>query len=176
MKTLASGVLVFFGLLGTVLAQDESLGQKIDELTYAWDSKSPDLMEYENLSKFCLSDEYRTDFITLLQDLHHYDSVLLERLSKAARFSHDREIEKTLREIETFESEYSIRDFIHFLREECDRRKSIEHEADDLKKDIGTNSYDGQIYLIETELHNFIKNTTKRVDHIRKHVHHLHIN
>lgn len=178
MKKIVFTYLFVYIMGGFALAQDqtkESLGKKIDELTYDWDLKADELDNYEGLTRFCLNAPYRTEILTLLKDLHHYDSVLYERLSKAARFSHDREIKKTIKDIEEFEAEYDMKSLVHFLHEECDRRKDIEHNADVLKGGIGSDSYDGQIYLIETELNKFIKHITKRVDNIRKHVHHLHI-
>lgn len=177
-KILTISVLTAACLSG--LAQDStteaSLGKTIQDLTYNWDLEADELDSYASLQKFCASPEYREEIITLLKDIHHYDSVLYDRLSKASRFSKDREIEKTLEEIEKFEKEYDMRSFLHFLHEECVRSKDVERKADELKNDIGANSYDGQIYLIETELTKYIKHITKRVDHIRDRVNHLHIN
>ena len=175
MKKIAFTLVAFGFFLGAGAQDNETLGQHIDELTYRWDEESKALNNYDGLSEFCLSVEYRSKIIILLNDIHHYDSVLFDRLSKAARFSKDHEIEKTLKEIEKFEGKYDMRSFLHFLHEECDRRKEIEHNAKELKNDIGANSYDGQIYIIETELNKYIKHITKRMDHIRKHVHHLHV-
>lgn len=168
---------IAFTLFFCAMAQDatETLGQKIDELTYQWDEEAVGLNNYPGLSRFCTSAEYRGEIITLLQDIHHYDSVLYNRLSTAARFNNDHEIKSTLKEIEKFEGDYDMKSFIHFLHEECELRNEIEHNAEELKNDIGANSYDGQIYIIETELNKYIKHITKRVDNIRKHVHHLHV-
>lgn len=169
-------VFCFFTVVMQSKAQETSLGKKITDLSYSWDLEADDLNNYIGLQKFCASAEYRQGIITLLNDLHHYDSLLYDRLIKASRFKKDREVEKTIAEIEEFETEYDMNSFLNFLRKECMRVKEIEHEADELKKDIGENSYDGQVYRVETELNKYIKHITKRVDHIREHINHLHIN
>lgn len=156
-------------------SQGETLGQKIDELTYEWDTKSIALNSYEGLGKFCDKKEYRGELVTLLNDIHHYDSVLYQRLLKAARRKKSKDISKAIDEIEKFETEYSMKKFIHFLHEECNDRKDIEKHAKDLKSEIGSESYSGQVYIVENELNKYIKHITTRVDHIRKHVHHLHV-
>lgn len=153
----------------------ESLGKKIDELTYAWDLESDNLDDYEGMSKFCFEEQYRFEVITMLKDIHHYDSVLLERLQRASRFSHDKEIAKTLKDIEKFEKQYSMKEFIAFLYDECQGISEIERNREDLEDEIGQESYDGRILVIETELAKYIHHITKRVDAVRDHVHHLHI-
>ncbi len=168
---LAFSAFTFF----TAQAQDETLGKKITDLTLNWDLMSSNLNNYEGLSKFCKDQAYRTEIITLLEDIHHYDSVLYDRLVKASRVSDDKEIKKAISDIKKFENNYSMKQFIHFLHDECRGRSELERNADERKADMGEQSYDGQIYLIEIELNKFIKHITKRVDHIKKHVEHLHI-
>lgn len=170
---------IFLHLMMSGWAQEanneESLGKTIEELTLQWDKEADKLNNYNSLHQFCLAAEYRNEIITLLNNIHHYDSVLYDRLSKAARFNKDREIQKTLTEIETFEKEYDMQTFLHFLHNECIAVKEIEKSAKETRNDIGEYSYDSQVYRVETELNKFIKQITKRMDHIRKHVHHLHI-
>ena len=66
-----------------------------------------------------------------------------------------------------------MKNFIHFLHEECVAQKDIEKNSKELKNDIGSESYDSQVYMLEIELGKFVKHITKRVDKIREHVHHL---
>lgn len=153
-----------------------TIGAAVDKITASWDKESKTLNNYEGLSQFCDDQEYRNQIINLLNDIHHYDSALYKKLVAAQRRKHDKEIEKTLEEIAKFEEKYSMKGFIHFLHEECKSQKDIEKHSKESKNDIGENSYDGQIYIIETELNKYIKHITKRVDNIQKHVHHLHIN
>ena len=144
---------------------NETLGQSIDKLTYRWDTEAEKLSSYEGLITFCDNESYRFEVIELLNDIHHFDSVLYQRLVKAQRFNHDKE----------FEGHYAMKELIHFLHQECIEKGKIEKNAKELRNDIGENSYDGQVYLIEVELNKYIKHITKKVDIIRKHVHHLHI-
>ncbi len=163
-------------LLFSAQAQEtKTLGATIDELTYNWDTEAENLNSYDGLTEFCVNTEYRVGIVELLNEIHHYDSVLYDRLVKAQRFKKDKEIEKTLKEISKFEDQYSMKNLIHFLHEECDIRKDIEKNADESRNDLGANSYSGQIYIVETELNKYIKHITKRLDHVREHVHHLHI-
>lgn len=160
---------------GSAQDSSEKLGEAIDNLTLKWDNQAESLKTYNGLVRFCDDKNYRLEVIDLLNNIHHFDSVLYSRLVKAQRFSHDKEIQKTLDDIALFEEDYNMKDFIHFLHQECVDKNNLEKNSDDLKKDIGENSYDGQVYIIEVELNKFIKQITKRVDVIRKHVHHLHI-
>lgn len=181
MKKIGSVLVLICLVAGSCLGQDDveaqaSLTKIIDDITFSWDIKADELNDYGGFSQFCLDADYRNEVLTLLRDIHHYDSVLYDRLSKAARFSHNHELKKTIQDIEEFEDEYSMRNLVKFLKDECALRKDIEHEADALKNEIGYESYDGKIYLIETQLNKFMKHITKRVDKIRDHVHHLNIN
>lgn len=153
----------------------ESLGKIIDEITYSWDLESDNLDDYDGMLKFCTNREYRLEVIAMLHDIHHYDSVLLERLRKAARFKKTAELEKTLADIEKFEKEYSMKAFVQFLYEECQGMSDIEKHKKEIRDDIGEESYDGKRYILETEIAKYIHHITKRVDVIREHVHHLHI-
>ena len=153
----------------------KTLGAIINDLTLQWDLEADNMNDYEGLSKFCQDEKYRLEVINLLQDIHHYDSVLYDRLTKAARFNSTHEIKKTIAEIEKFEEGYDMKSFIHFLHEECNARNDLERHAEEAKDDIGIYSYDGQVYILENELNKFVSHITKRVDHIREHVHHLHI-
>jgi alkyl hydroperoxide reductase subunit AhpF len=110
-----------------------------------------------------------------MSEIHHFDSLLYEKALVAQSRSDDKEIKKLIKEIEGFEGKYSFRDFIHFLKEECDGLKKLEKNSKDLNTATGEESLDGQIYIIEVEMQRYVKHLTKRVDHIRKHVHHLHI-
>jgi len=154
----------------------ETIGKVIEDLTFQWDLESDNLNSYDGLTKFCLDQEYRGEVIDMLNKIHHYDSVLYQRLVKAAHYNHDSEIEKTLKEISKFEDKYNMKSFIHFLHDECNARKEIENNAEETRNELAQNSYDAQVYVVETEINKFIKHVTKRVDHIRQHVHHLHIN
>ncbi|WP_436516271.1 hypothetical protein [Ekhidna sp. To15] len=160
----------------SLLAQEEDekrLDEKIDEITYDWDLEADKLSSYEGLQELCTDEDYRTRILTLLDDIHHYDTVLYNVLTKLSRTSDDKEIKKTLKDIKKFESEYDSKSFIHFMNEECKVMLEIEKKSEETANDVGINSYSGQVYLLETELFKYVKHVTARVDKIRLHVHHL---
>ncbi len=170
---------LFFGaclLSIQTFAQDDTAGrldEKIDELTYAWDLEADKLSSYEGLQNLCADQAYRKEIFKLLEDIHHYDTVLYGVLLKLSHSSKDREINKTLKEIKRFEEQYDTKSFIHYMREECVTMLEIEKNAEDSRNEVGYSSYSSQVYMLETELVKYVKHITKRVDKIREHVHHL---
>ena len=175
MKNLVVIITLLFSLCVQSQSSQETLGKKIDDITFAWDLEQDNLDDYDGMLKFCSDKDYRLEVISLLNEIHHYDSVLLERLQRAIRFSKNKEIEKTLEDIEKFEKEYSMKEFVKFLFDECQGIYEIEKNKEDLQDEIGDESYGGRRYVLETELARYIHHITKRVDLVRDHVHHLHI-
>jgi hypothetical protein len=149
------------------------LDERIDEVTYDWDLEASKLATYDGLLLVCSDDEYRGKIIQLLNDIHHLDSVLYDVLVKVSRTSSDKEIKKTLKDIQKFEEEYDTKDFVHFMSGECKAAREIEKSAALTKNDVGHNSYSGSVYVLETELFRYVHHVTQRVDKIRQHVHHL---
>lgn len=170
MKKSIAIAICLFALFQISSAQEENVGQKLEELTLKWDGQAEKLATYEGLSEFCTVKPYREDMIETLRGIHHYDSVLYQTIAKRARFGGDAEMKKTLKDIEKLESEYSIRDFLSFLHEECNARNDIERNA----KKTGEDK-DSEVYMLEVELQKYVKHITKRIDVVRDHVHHLNI-
>lgn len=157
-----------------VFAQsNEEIREKVDEITFEWDNEAIVLNSYEGLTKFCRDNQYRYGIIDLLEEIHHYDSILYLKAKNALQVSNDRELKKLVKDIEKFEKKYSMKDFIDYMREDCRARAELERNDDDKKANIGAESYDTQVYIIETELQKYVRNITKSVDRIREHVHHL---
>jgi len=174
-KTFLIATLMIFRLFALAQEENASMSFRVDNLTYDWDKESKTISNYTGLLAFCNNLEYRNSIIELLNEIHHIDSVLYERAKQASKRSSNSEIEKLIKDIEKFESQYSMRKFLVHLKEECVTQKEIEKNKVYTKNEVGEESYDGQILLLENELHKYIKHITKRVDTIRKHVHHLHI-
>lgn len=179
MKNIFLIALFFLFSASSVLAQNEEaegaeeIREKIDELTFKWDNEAVTLQTYSGLTQFCEDKDYRYEIMGLLRDIHHYDSVLYERAKKASQVSSDRELKKLMKDIEDFEKDYSMRDFIVFMKKDCRARSEIERNSEELRSNVAEESYDNQVYIIETELHKYVKHITKRVDKVREHVHHL---
>ena len=157
------------------LAQEsgQELRLAIDEVTYQWDQYAYEIDDWNGLTLFCKNDDFRKEILGLMNDIHHYDSALYVGLKKIQRQSSNREVNKTIHEIEQFETEYSIKDMIRFMHQECRDRKEIVNKEDELKADLGMESYDGQIMLVEKELASYVKHVTKKIDNIREHAHHI---
>ncbi len=165
---------VFFAFFISTVGFGQRIDEQIDDLTYAWDVEAEKLSSYEGLIEFCQDKEYRFATINLFKEIHHLDSLLYDRLVTASRRgSHDHEIQKTLRDIEEFESKYTTKNFVHFLHEECMESEDLELHSDDLRKDTGVGSYDNRVYILEVELGRYVHHVTKKIDQIREHVHHL---
>ncbi len=181
MKNLKNVRNILFGIVligcGSTFAQEEKerLDDKIDELTYKWDLEADKLASYGGLYYLCSDKAYRSEIFTLLSDIHHYDTILYDILIDLSGRNDDKEIQRTLRDIEKFENQYDTENFIEFMREECKAMFAIEKNSDDTRNEVGITSYSGQVYLLENELFKFVKQATNRVDKIREHIHHLNV-
>lgn len=164
-----------FLILTSLIAQDaeERVDEKVDQITYDWDLEADKLATYEGLGSICLDEEYRSKILSLMKDIHHYDTVLFEILTKLSKKNKDKEIKRTLKDITKFEEKYNPKNFAHFMNQECNALKELEKNADDLRNEVGQNSYSGQVYILETELSKYVRHVTSSVDRIRQHVHHL---
>ncbi|MEP0985261.1 hypothetical protein [Ekhidna sp.] len=171
MKTILASAIFIFPLL--LWSQEERLDEKVDQITYDWDLEADKLSTYAGLQQLCSDTEYRSKILMLLDQIHHYDTVLYGVLIKLSRTSTDKEVKKTLKDIKKFEEEYDTKSFVHFMNEECKAMREIEKDSEATANDVGINSYSGQVYLLETELYKYVKHVTARVDKIRVHVHHL---
>ena len=173
MRLVIPAVLLLISVVSFGQETNKRLDESIDEVTYNWDLEADKLATYDGLLFVCANEEYRTRILSMLNEIHHLDSVLYDVLTRMSRTSSDKEIKKTIKDIEKFESEYGTRQFISFMSEECKAAREIERNADDTRNEVAQNSYSGQVYLLETELYKYVNQITKRVDKIRLHVHHL---
>lgn len=169
---------VAFLFCQAVTAQTAShLEDDFDLLTSEWLSVSGDLKTYQGLNRFCQSAQYRQDVVDVLDLMHHYDSLVLNVLldpSYDLQISH-REYKNTVKDIQQFEENYSIKKFMDFLRQSCRARNDLEKNKADLMKGSGVHSYDGKILVLENELRKFLKNIDKKVIAIDDHLHLIHV-
>ncbi|MDA1121343.1 MAG: hypothetical protein O2887_12780 [Bacteroidetes bacterium] len=154
----------------------EAIEAKFDQIAAHWNLLSAELDNYEGLSAYCTSNEYRMEVLVVLNEIHHFDSLIMDKV-KAPNFKHEnqREERKTLQNIAEFESEYSLKNFVEKLSQECEDRKDIEKHKKETINEIGSDSYGGQKLVVELDLYKFIHHVTKRLDHIETHLHRLHI-
>jgi len=154
----------------------EEIEKKFDQIAEHWNLLSAELDNYEGLSAYCTSNEYRMEVLVVLHEIHHFDSLIMDKVN-APDFKHEnkREERKTLDNIAEFESEYSLKNFVKKLSQECEDRKDIEKHKKVTMNEIGYDSYGGQKLVVELDLYKFIHHVTKRLDHIETHLHRLHI-
>ena len=150
--------------------------EEYEFLTEQWLFVSEDLSHYYGLSAFCTNGEYREFAIEILELLHHYDSVVLDILKNPTSDIDisSKEYRKTMDDIASFEGDYDVKSFISFLRESCITRNDLERNKEDLKREVGMYSYDGQVMMLETDLRKFMKKIDKRIVSINEHIHKIH--
>lgn len=160
------------------LAQTSSkLEEDFDLLTSEWLNVSGELKTYSGLNRFCINADFRQETMDILGLLHHYDSLVLQILldpSYDLDISH-REYKHTIKDIQKFEEEFSIKKFIDHLRESCAARNELERSKDDLVKGSNVHSYDGQILVLETDIRRFLNHIDKKVIAIDDHLHMIHV-
>lgn len=164
-------LLLTFCAVHIVAAQDEqeNIVQIIDDLTIQWDEGAEKLESYEGLRDYCRVKPYRDKTRKLLDQIHHYDTVLYLIVQEKYAVDSDPEAKATIDDIETLEIDYTTKSFIVFLREECQEFNYVENNLGRAKGE----EYDEEVKAIEEELGKYIKAITKQVDTIDEHVHHL---
>ena len=156
--------------------EKKSLEKEFDEVAQQWHDISKIIDNYEGLAEYCKSPNFKNQVLLSLRRIHHFDSLIMDKIQSPS-FVHENEKEekKTLKSIEEFESEYRIPSFLEHLQDECDARHDIEKNRKNTANEIGSESYSGQVYLVELELYKYIHHIDKRLEHIEKHLHKIHI-
>ncbi|MEQ8583218.1 MAG: hypothetical protein RIC30_10215 [Marinoscillum sp.] len=175
---LCLSVLFSISLVWSLQAQDfpVSIEAEYDRLTAKWLEVSDGLKTYEGLSEFCTNNNYRANIIAVLEHLHHYDSLVLDLLQDPTvntGISHH-EYKRSLADIQKLEGDFDMKTFISFLKTSCITRRDLERDKEDLKKESGMYSYDGQLLMLETQLGKFLKHIDKKVVLVDEHVHRIH--
>lgn len=164
-RILLTGIVL---LSGTFLlkAQDKDIVTVIDELTVKWDTEAKALETYEGLGKVCKEQNYRLEITDLLNSIHHYDSTLLNIVTRKYDENQDAEAKATLDDIATLEKDYATKDFMKFMHKEC-------REYNATEMNTTGKEHKKEAKHVEKELVKYIEAITKRIDVIDDHVHHL---
>ncbi|WP_420316159.1 hypothetical protein [Ekhidna sp.] len=143
--------------------------QVIDDLTVKWDMTAIKMKNYQGIQEFCLTEDYKTETIELLDNIHHWDTTLYFIVQEKFDTNSDKEVAATLEDIEKLETEYSTENFKDFIVAECDMLKVIEEsfDAETVKQ------YEKDIKKFEKELVKYLNSITYRIDIIDEHIHHL---
>lgn len=157
-------------------AQEVNIEETYEELTLEWLEVSGAIQGYSGLSEFCVTPDFRTYAVDILERLHHYDSVVMDFLRdpQAEVMIGQAEYDKVLKEIGKFESKYDIRSFISFLQESCITRNQLEKNRKDLVHANGADSFDGQVLILVTDISKFLRHIDKRIVSIDEHLHRIH--
>lgn len=169
MKLTSSILLILIGLF--VHAQETQIAKTIDDLTIKWDENALKLESYQGLAKFCSESVYRNQVIDLLDEIHHYDTLLYGIVNRKFDANKDAEAKATIDDISTLEVKYTTKAFKKFIHQECNSYNEIE-------KNFGSQkgkAYEKEVKKLEKELIKYVEEVTKQIDLIDEHVHHLHI-
>lgn len=155
-------------------AQDQEEAEvvkKVDDLRFQWDAEAEKLQTYEGLGEFCANSIYRRKISSLLDEIHHYDTLLYGIVTTKFETNKDPEAKATIDDILTVEEKYTTRAFKLFLRQECSSYNDIERNSGNLENE----SYKSEVAALEEELGRYVVEVTKRIDIIDEHIHHLHL-
>lgn len=165
-------LLLFFTSLSVFSQNDESsIVEKIDNLRYSWDDEAVNLESYEGLGNFCSNSIYRKKIIGMLDEIHHYDTLLYGIVTRKFNEDKDPEAKATIDDIETLEVDYTTKSFRRFIHKECNTYNEIENN---LGAEKGS-EYRKEVKALEQELKKYVIEITKQIDLIDEHVHHLHL-
>ena len=165
-------LLLFIFCSTTILAQDDSeVVKKVDDLRYSWDDEALKLETYKGLGEFCKNSSYRKQIIGMLDEIHHYDTLLYGIVTRKYENGKDDEAKATLDDIETLEADYTTKAFRKFIHQECNTFNEIENNLGRAKGP----AYEKEVKKLENELKKYVAEITKQIDIIDEHVHHLHL-
>ncbi len=167
----ASFILFFIGSVSVMAQTDSEVAKTIDKLRYAWDDEAEKLETYEGLGNFCSESTYRKKIINMLDEIHHYDTLLYGIVTRKFNANQDAEAKATIEDIETLEVDYTTLSFKKFVHKECNTYNEIENNLGAAKG----KEYEKEVKALEEELIKYVDAITKRIDIIDEHVHHLHI-
>lgn len=164
--------LLLFLMSFNAFSQEEAKIVKIiDDLRYAWDEEAEKLETYQGLGDFCRNSIYRNKIIGMLDDIHHYDTLLYGIVTRKFNANKDPEAKSTIDDIETLEVEYTTKSFRRFIHKECNTYNEIENNLGAAKG----SEYKKEVKELEIELKKYVIEITKQIDLIDEHIHHLHL-
>lgn len=157
--------------LATYAQEEAEVVKAVDELTINWDNEAEKLQTYEGLGSFCGESVYRKKIIGMLDEIHHYDTLLYGIVTRKFANNKDPEAKATLDDIQTLESDYTTKSFRRFIHKECNTYNEIENN---LGREKGP-EYKEEVKALEDELKKYVIEITKQIDLIDEHIHHLHL-
>ena len=120
-------ILLFIGFVSKAQEEEYSgnLALDYDLIDAEWHTLANSLNNYEGFKEYCANHEYQKQVKETLHNIHHMDSLILEKLNDFT-YPMDKKVrENTLKEITKFETKYKAKDFFHTLKRECKERHDI---------------------------------------------------
>jgi len=145
---------------------------QFDEVTMDWLSTSSTLSTYAGITSYCRNPEFRASVDQLLVTIHHYDSLLLDKLEEdnIVIAVHKREQKKAQHDIQELEEAYSMRAFHRIMKDACAFRYEIEKNKE-LLDGVGFDSYDGKVLVLEADVSRYLKKIDKLMVRLDENIH-----
>lgn len=141
----------------SVFAQDDTnLKSDVEAAIEEWKGYAEVLETYQGLSQYCRDVKFRENVILTLNNIHHYDTLVLSKTI-------DKSTEKDISE---FEKKYSTSNFKEHLKKECKERRLVEREKKKNPGGFATESYEAQKLIVQTEVQRYIGHVNKVANHI----------
>ncbi|MEM8939198.1 MAG: hypothetical protein AAGC64_07615 [Bacteroidota bacterium] len=158
-------------------ATELPMADQFDVVAIEWIEKTKFLKTYLGVNEYCQNPTFRELVDGLLSSIHIYDSLIISRLDDPTSYLNwnTKEEKKARSDIESFENEYHLEDFIEEMRDACLFRNEIEANADNLKNGVGYESYDAKVLILETEVSKYLNRIDRLVLKIDDHLHKLKI-
>ena len=160
---------LFISTIGFCQSQKKDIVKIIDDLPQRWDNVADGLETYGGFKKFCRTRDFRVNTIDLLNQIHHYDTILYQTVSEKYKSDNDPEAKATLDDIDVVEVDYSTASFLDFLHAECGDINDINRN---FSREEGE-EFEIEKERIENELEKYVESITQRIDNIDEHIHHL---
>ena len=173
--SILSALILFLVNFSALEAEPFITERKILTLSDHWKKEMRTLENYRGLETFCWDQSQRQIIFNLLEEIHEYHDALYEDL-QTTQYNHSkRTIQRILKHIDKLEEKYNPQDFNQFFQSQCALQSKIQRKSDHYRAGFGVHSYEGKIYVQETEMYRYLKRLTKRIDRIKKHVEHFYI-
>ena len=154
----------------SLFAQDsQSITEKVDGLTAQWDEEAKVLKTYNGMRDICKNYSHRMATVSLIKEIHHYDSLLYSTVKGKFDANKDPEAKATLNDIKKLEEEYTTKGFLDFIHKECNTFNTIENNFGR----YGGKPYEKEKAKMEKELKKYVDEITQQIDIVDEHIHHL---
>lgn len=144
--------------------------KKFSMLFQKWESVADEITTYTGLRKYCYNADFQQDVDHVLLQIHRYDSLLYSVIIQQSGSLNNRKVKKALKYVEDFEERYKAYHLAGHLNEECASQQVMERNYQKTKHNTGIHSYDNQVIVTEAYLRKYVKNISRLMRYIDKHL------